>query len=114
MTIIDRIEKEISKPRANISPNAPKILIIKINPDKIGMVIGGGGKTIKEIKEKSGAEITIEDDGTVYFTGKGESAEKAKKIVEEMTHEFKVGEILKGEVVKIADFGAFVRLNRFH
>ena len=113
LTIIEKIEKEISKPRENISANAPKILIIKINPDKIGMVIGGGGKTIKEIKEKSGAEITIEDDGTVYLTGKDNSAEKAKAIIEEMTHEFKVGEMLKGEVVKIADFGAFVKLNHF-
>ena len=65
-TILDRIEEEISKPRPNISVNAPKILIIKINPDKIGLVIGGGGKTIKEIKEKTGAEITIEDDGEGY------------------------------------------------
>ncbi len=63
--------------------------------------------------EKSGAEITIEDDGTVYFTGKNDTAEKAKKIVEEMTHEFKIGEILKGEVVKITDFGAFISLNDF-
>ncbi len=111
--IIDRIEKEIPKSRPNISPNAPKILIIKIDPAKIGLVIGGGGKTIKDIKERTGAEITIEDDGTVYLTGKDGSAEKAKAIVEEMTHEFKIGEILKGEVVKIADFGAFVRLNPF-
>jgi len=81
--IIDAIEKEIPKPRADISVNAPKILIIKIKVDQIGMVIGSGGKTIKDIKEKSGAEITVEDDGTVYFTGKGESAEIAKKIVEE-------------------------------
>jgi len=113
VSILERIEKEIPKSRPDISPNAPKIIIIKINPDKIGMVIGGGGKTIKEIKERSGAEITIEDDGSVYFTGKGEAAEKAKQIVEEMTHEFKVGETLKGEIVKIADFGAFVRLNDF-
>ncbi len=113
LAIIETIEKEIPKPRAEISPNAPKILIIKIKPDQIGMVIGSGGKTIKEIKEKSGAEITVEDDGTVYFTGKGESAGIAKKMVEEMTHEFKPGETLKGEVVKIADFGAFVRLNPF-
>ena len=113
LAILDTIEKEIPKPRAEISVNAPKILIIKIKPDQIGMVIGSGGKTIKEIKEKSGAEITVEDDGTVYFTGKGESAEIAKKIVEEMTHEFQVGETLQGEVVRLADFGAFVRLNPF-
>jgi len=111
--ILDKIEKEIPKPRVQISPNAPKILIIKIKPDQIGMVIGGGGKTIKDIKEKTGAEITIEDDGTVYLTGKDDKAEKAKAIIEEMTHEFKVGEILKGEVVKLADFGVFVRLNTF-
>jgi polyribonucleotide nucleotidyltransferase len=113
LAIIDRIEKEIPKSRPEISPNAPKILIIKIKVDQIGMVIGSGGKTIKDIKEKSGAEITVEDDGTVYFTGKGDSAEIAKKIVEEMTHEFVPGEMLKGEVVRLADFGAFVRLNPF-
>ncbi|MFA5936357.1 MAG: polyribonucleotide nucleotidyltransferase [Candidatus Paceibacterota bacterium] len=113
LTILEKIEKEIPKPRAEISPKAPKILIMQIKPDQIGMVIGSGGKTIKDIKEKSGAEITIEDDGKVYLTGKADSAEKAKKIIEEMTHEFKVGEVLKGEVVKIADFGAFIRLNPF-
>jgi polyribonucleotide nucleotidyltransferase len=113
LEILDTIEKEIPKVRENISPNAPKILMITIDPEKIGLVIGGGGKTIKEIKEKTGAEITIEDNGTVFLTGKNGSAEKAKEIVEAMTHEFKVGEVLKGEVVKIADFGAFVALNPF-
>jgi polyribonucleotide nucleotidyltransferase len=113
LSILDKIEKEISAPRKDISPNAPKILITKIYPDQIGMVIGSGGKTIKEIKEKSGAEVTIEEDGTVYFTGKGDSALLAKKLVEDMTHEYKVGESLKGEVVKIAEFGAFVKLNAF-
>ncbi|MBU0612242.1 polyribonucleotide nucleotidyltransferase [Patescibacteria group bacterium] len=111
--ILDSIEKELPAPRQEISPNAPKILIIKINPDQIGMVIGSGGKTIKDIKEKTGAEVTIEDDGTVYLTGKNGSAEAAKKMVEDMTHEFVPGETLKGEVVKIADFGAFVKLNAF-
>lgn len=111
VAIIDRILKEIDAPRKDISPNAPKILITKIRPDQIGMVIGGGGKTIKDIKERSGAEVTIEDDGTVYFTGKDGSAEKAMQIVLDMTHVFQVGEMLKGEVVKVADFGAFVRLN---
>ena len=111
ISIIEKIEKEIPKPRAEISPNAPKILIMKIKVDQIGMVIGGGGKTIKEIMAKTGAEITIEDDGTVYLTGKGDAPIEAKKIIEEMTHEFVLGEILKGEVVKVADFGAFVKLN---
>jgi polyribonucleotide nucleotidyltransferase len=111
--ILEKMEKEISAPRAEISKNAPKILIIRIKPDQIGMIIGGGGKTIKDIKERSGAEITIEDDGKVYLTGKDGSAEKAKQIIEEMTHEFKIGDVLKGEVVKIADFGVFVRLNPF-
>jgi polyribonucleotide nucleotidyltransferase len=113
VAIIDRIEKEIPTPRAEISTNAPKILMMKIKPDQIGMVIGGGGKTIKDIKERSGSEITIEDDGTVYLTGVGESVQLAKTIIEGMTHEFKPGEMLKGEVVKVADFGAFVSLNPF-
>jgi len=113
VAILDKIEKEIKAPRSDISPNAPKILIIKIKPDMIGLVIGSGGKIIKEIKEKTGAEITIEDDGTVYFTGKNDSAEKAKDIVLEMTREYQVGDILKGEIVKVADFGAFVRLNAY-
>jgi polyribonucleotide nucleotidyltransferase len=113
LTILESITKAISEPRADISPNAPKIKTIKIDPEKIGMVIGSGGKTIKEIKERSGAEITIEDDGTVYFTGKGDSVDIALSIVESMTHEFKVGEILKGEVVKILEIGAIVKINDY-
>ena len=111
VTILNEIEKEISAPRTQISAHAPQILMIRIHPSKIGLVIGGGGKTIKEIKENTGAEITIEDDGTVFITGLGEAATKAKNIIEDMTHEFKVGDMLKGEVVKTADFGAFVRMN---
>lgn len=113
LTILESITNAISEPRADISPNAPKIKTITIDPEKIGMVIGSGGKTIKEIKERSGAEITIEDDGTVYFTGKGDSVDIALKIVESMTHEFKVGEILKGEVVKILEIGAIVKINDY-
>ena len=111
VTILNEIEKVISAPRKEISVNAPKIVMIKINPAKIGLVIGGGGKTIKEIKENTGAEITIEDDGTVFLTGKADAPLKAKQIIEDMTHEFSVGDMMKGEVVKIADFGAFVKLN---
>ena len=111
ISILDKIHTEISAPRRDISPNAPKILMIKIKPDQIGMVIGSGGKIIKEIKEKTGAEITIEDDGTVYLTGKAGSPEKARDIIEEITHEYAVGDMLQGEIVKVAEFGAFVRLN---
>ncbi len=109
--ILEVMKSAISAPRANISASAPKILMMKINPDKIGLVIGGGGKTIKEIMERTGAEINIEDDGSVFLTGKADGPEKARAIIEEMTHEYTVGDMLKGEVVKIADFGAFVRLN---
>ncbi|HEB62312.1 MAG TPA: polyribonucleotide nucleotidyltransferase [Bacteroidetes bacterium] len=109
--ILDVIEKEISAPRSDISPNAPKIITIKIKPDQIGAVIGSGGKIIKEIKEKTGAEIDIEDDGTIYMTGKNGSAEKAKETIEQITHEYKVGEKFEeAEVVKIMDFGAFVKI----
>ena len=82
------IEKDIPKPRADISPNAPKILVIKILPSQIGMVIGGGGKTVNMIRDKTGAEINIEDDGTVFVTGKNGAAEAAKKMIEGMTHNF--------------------------
>lgn len=111
LKILDVIEKEIDKPRADISPNAPKILVVKIRPDQIGLVIGTGGKTINEIKEKTAVEaIDIEDDGTVFITGKNGTAENAKKIIEEMTHEYKRGERFMGTVVKIAEFGAFVKI----
>lgn len=111
LKILDVIEKEISTPREKISPNAPEIVTITIKPDQIGSVIGTGGKTIKEIKEQTGAEIDIEDDGTVFITGKDGSAQKAREIVEQLTHEYKAGEKFENaEVVKIMDFGAFVRI----
>ena len=110
--IIDAIEKVIATPRADISPNAPKILVTKINPSKIGMLIGPGGKTVNAIREETGAEITIEEDGTVFLTGRDGAADKAKKIVDDMMHEYKPGDTAKGEVVKITDFGAFVKIGR--
>lgn len=109
--ILDLIEKEIAKPREKISPNAPEILTLKIKQDQIGLVIGTGGKTIKDIKEKTAVDdITIEDDGSVFITGKNGSAEKAKEIIYNMTREFKPGERFEGEVIKVMDFGAFIRI----
>ncbi|MCC2630913.1 MAG: polyribonucleotide nucleotidyltransferase, polyribonucleotide nucleotidyltransferase [Candidatus Paceibacter sp.] len=108
--ILDTIEKTISAPRTDISPKAPKIVSIKINPDLIGLVIGPGGKTIKAIREKTGADIEIEDDGTVFITGKNGAAEATRDIIEGMTKEYKKGERFEGTVIKLAEFGAFVRI----
>jgi len=110
LEILEVIKKEIPAPRADISKYAPKILTIKINPDQIGMVIGSGGKTINEIRDLTGAEITIEDSGLVYVTGVGDGAEKAIKIIGDMTREYKAGERFQGTVIKVMDFGAFVKI----
>jgi len=108
--ILETIQNEIPAPRENISPNAPKILTVKIKKDQIGMVIGPGGKNINAIREATNTEITIEEDGTVFVTGKNGGAEEAVKIIEGMTHEYKVGDVAEGVVVKLMDFGAFVRI----
>ncbi|MDP4033927.1 MAG: polyribonucleotide nucleotidyltransferase, partial [Pseudorhodobacter sp.] len=110
LQILETITAEIPTPRTNISPNAPMILTVKIKKDQIGLVIGPGGKNINAIREETDTEITIEEDGTVFVTGKNGGAEKAVKIIEEMTHEYKIGDRAEGEVVKIMDFGAFVRI----
>ncbi len=109
--ILTVIEKEISTPRAQISSRAPEILSMKIKPDQIGLVIGGGGKTINGIRDVSGVDdITIEDDGSVFITGKGGTAQKAKVMIESIVKEYKAGEVYDGEVTRMMDFGAFVRV----
>jgi polyribonucleotide nucleotidyltransferase len=110
LKILEAIINVIPTPRENISENAPKILTIIIKKDQIGLLIGPGGKTINAIREETGTEITIEEDGIVFVTGKNGGAEKAIKIIEEMTHEYKVGDKAEATVVKIMDFGAFVRI----
>jgi len=111
LEILETITKEIPEPRAKISPRAPMIVTVKIKKDQIGMVIGPGGKNINAIREETGTEITIEEDGTVFITGKDGGAERAAKIIEEMTHEYNVGDTADGVVVKIMDFGAFVKIS---
>lgn len=111
LQILETITREIPTHRADISENAPKILTVKINKDQIGMVIGPGGKNVNAIREQTGAEITIEEDGTVFVTGKNGAAEKAQKIIADMTHEYVVGEVAQGPVVKILEFGAFVKIS---
>jgi polyribonucleotide nucleotidyltransferase len=110
LEILDVMEKEIAKPRADISPRAPKIISIKVKVDQIGLVIGTGGKTIKEMMATSGAVIDIEDDGTVYITGTNGTAEIAQKLVEDLTREFARGDKFEGVVTKITEFGAFVKI----
>ncbi|MBK5215250.1 MAG: polyribonucleotide nucleotidyltransferase [Candidatus Pacebacteria bacterium] len=110
LKILEAITAEIATPRLKISPKAPMILTIKIKKDQIGLIIGPGGKNINAIREKTGTDITIEEDGTVFVTGKNGGAEKAVEIIESMTHEYKVGDTAQGEVVKIIEIGAFVKI----
>lgn len=109
--IMETMLKEIPESRKELSSYAPRIIKIMIDPEKIGAVIGPAGKVIKGITEKTGAEIDIEQDGTVLITGKNhKDTDAAKKMIEDLTREFEVGEIVEGEVIKILDFGAIIDL----
>jgi len=112
LTILETITKEISEPRPDINPRAPKIISAQVKVEQIGLVIGPGGKTINGIKERTGVEeITIEDDGAIFITGKNGAAEAALKEIELLTHEYKAGERFEdGEVTRLMDFGAFVKI----
>ncbi len=109
MEILEVMTATIGTPRTELSPNAPRVKSIKINPDKIGAVIGKGGETINGIVEETGATIDIEDDGTVFITSSTpEGMEKAIQRIEQLTYEPKPGEPFTGPVTRIMDFGAFV------
>jgi polyribonucleotide nucleotidyltransferase len=111
MHILREMLLVLDKPRQEISIHAPRMLRIKIDPDKIGMVIGPGGKTIKKIQEDTGARVEIENDGTVIISSTvSESAEKAKDIIEGMTEEVKIGKIYTGKVAAVKEYGAFVEV----
>jgi polyribonucleotide nucleotidyltransferase len=101
----------LDKPRAELSKYAPRIETIKINPEKIGALIGPGGKTIKGIVAETGAEINIEDDGSVHiYATSGESMARAKEIIGGMTREIEIGQTYQGRVVSTKEFGAFVEV----
>jgi polyribonucleotide nucleotidyltransferase len=101
----------LRQPRREISGLAPRLLQIKINPEKIGLLIGPGGKTIKSIQEETGAKIDIEDDGTVYIShAEAAGAESAKGRVEALTEEVRIGKVYEGRVASIKDFGAFIEI----
>jgi polyribonucleotide nucleotidyltransferase len=98
-------------PRNKLATTAPRIITLQINPEKIGAVIGPGGKNIRSIIEESGAQIDVQDDGTVFITtADAAGAEIAQKRIEDVTREIKQGEVFNGKVVSIKPFGAFVNL----
>jgi len=98
-------------PRNTISQHAPRLLSIHINPEKIGLLIGPGGKTIKGIQESTGAKIDIDDDGTVYISHmEAAGAEAAKAKVEALTEEVRVGKVYEGRVTSVKEFGAFIEI----
>jgi polyribonucleotide nucleotidyltransferase len=109
--ILGIMNAALDKPRAELSKYAPRIETIKINPEKIGALIGPGGKTIKGIVAETGAEINIEDDGSVHiYATSGESMARAKEIIGGMSREIEVGQTYQGRVVSIKEFGAFVEV----
>lgn len=109
--ILSIMEKAISSPRPDISKYAPRITTLRIKVDQIGLVIGPGGKTIRDIIEKSGAQIDISDDGTVLIASvNSEGTAIAVKYIKGLTDELEKGKIYKGIVKKITDFGAFVEI----
>src|SRR5215217_6105976 len=111
LKILDTMAQALPEPRKEISEYAPRLLTIKIDPEKIGKIIGPGGKNIKALQADTGANIDIEDDGTVYISAvDGAAAEKCRDIIEAMTAEVKVGKIYTGKVVSIKEFGAFVEI----
>ena len=109
--ILDTMLKTIEKPNQELSPYAPRIIKISVPKEKIGNVIGPGGKTIRSIIERTNVTLDIDDDGIVTIGSTNEdNAQEAIKIIEDMTREAKVGDIYTGKVVRTLDFGAFVEI----
>jgi polyribonucleotide nucleotidyltransferase len=111
LQILDTILSAIPEPRAEMSPYAPRMTILHVAPDKLGAVIGPGGKTVRSIQETCDVRIDIEDDGTIYIaSASGPNAEQAQQMIEELTEEAEIGRIYTGRVVRTTDFGAFVEI----
>jgi polyribonucleotide nucleotidyltransferase len=109
--VLDEMEKVLATPRPNISEYAPRLITLKINPEKIGKLIGPGGKSVKAIQAGTGATIDIEDDGTVFISClDAAGAEKARDMVLRITEDVQVGRIYEGKVISIKDFGAFIEI----
>ena len=112
LSILDKMLEVIPAPRAELKPHAPRIITVKIPVDKIGAMIGPGGKNIRALQEETGTKIDIEEDGTVYIAATdGESARRrARAHRRPDRNRRQIGRIYTGKVVRIADFGAFVEI----
>ena len=111
MEILKKMAETIPAPRKQLSQYAPRIIVMKIDPEKIRNVIGTGGKVINEIIDETGVQIDIEDDGSVFITSPDEaSAKKAQEWIKNLTREVKVGEIFNGRITRIMNFGAFAEI----
>ena len=109
--ILEKMTEIIGAPRADLSPNAPRVITLEIHPDKIGDVIGPGGKVIKKIQSDLNVKIDIEQDGRVFIAAAdGVTGNAARKMIEDITRDVVEGEVYVGKVVKIAPFGAFVEI----
>jgi polyribonucleotide nucleotidyltransferase len=109
--ILNKITDVIPQPRAELKPHAPRITIVKVPVDKIGAIIGPGGKNIRALQEETHTKIDIEDDGTVYIAStEGLGAEMARERIEALTESPQLGRIYTGKVVRVTDFGAFVEI----
>jgi polyribonucleotide nucleotidyltransferase len=109
--ILDKMLEVLAAPRPDLKPHAPRIITVMVPVEKIGAVIGPGGKTIRAIQEESGAKIDIADDGTVFIaTDDGEKARIARERIESLTETPEIGKIYTGKVVRTTDFGAFVEI----
>lgn len=113
--ILETMTAALGAPRPHVSPRAPEIVVVTILPEQIGLVIGSSGKTIKGIKEATGVdEITIEEDGTVYITGKNGTATNAADRIRSLTKLYTVGERATATITRLATFGAFARLDDYN
>jgi len=109
--ILDRMQEAMPAVRPELSPYAPRITVMHIDPEKIGTVIGPGGKTIRRIQDETGVKIDIEEDGSVYIASTDASgAQRAQEMIEGLVEEAQIGKIYTGKVVRITDFGAFVEI----
>ncbi|MDQ3438079.1 MAG: polyribonucleotide nucleotidyltransferase, partial [Actinomycetota bacterium] len=110
LQILEILRGAIAEPRAEVSDYAPRVEVLKIPKDKIGMLIGPGGKTINALQEQFGVNISVEDDGTVFVAGEGSISRDAASAINGMMKDVEAGEIYTGKVVKTTNFGAFVEL----